>query len=56
MFQKESFITVADFYNSPVYRLWYKTFASFAVTLFIPIVMLGFYNGTTYKLINQRSV
>ena len=52
----EYYLGVTDFYLNPDYILWYKNLASFVVTLLVPLMLLGFYNGTTYKLINKRYI
>lgn len=52
----EYYLTVTEFYLNADYIMWYKNLASFVVTLLVPLLMLAFYNGTTYKLINQRYV
>ena len=50
----EYYLAVSDFYLNPDYILWYKNLASFVVTLLLPLILLAFYNCSTYNRINQR--
>ena len=50
----EYYLAVSDFYLNPDYILWYKNLASFVVPLLLPLILLAFYNCSTYNRINQR--